>query len=90
MLTTSPTKLRRTVLVGSGKMVVYEDTSPEQIRVFDRGVDMKDPQSFGEYQLSYRSGDVLTPRLVAAEPLRVEMEDFVSAIQGTGAGGEHR
>ena len=77
----APTKLRRTVLVGSGKMVVYEDTSPEQIRVFDRGVEMKDPQSFGEYQLSYRSGDVLTPRLVAAEPLRVEMEDFVSAIR---------
>ena len=77
----APTKLRRTVLVGSGKMVVYEDTSPEQIRVFDRGVEMKDPQSFGEYQLSYRSGDVLTPRLVAAEPLRVEMEDFVSSIQ---------
>jgi predicted dehydrogenase len=76
----APTKLRRTVLVGSGRMVVYEDTSPEQVRVFDRGVDVIDPQSFGEYQLSYRSGDVLTPRLDAEEPLRVELEDFVSAV----------
>ncbi len=50
----APTKLRRTVLVGSGKMVVYEDSSPEQVRVFDRGVEMIEPQSFGEYQLSYR------------------------------------
>ena len=77
----APTKLRRTVLVGSGKMVVYEDSSSEQVRVFDRGVDMLEPQSFGEYQLSYRSGDVLTPRLDADEPLRVELADFVGAIR---------
>ncbi len=77
----APTKLRRTVLVGSGKMVVYEDSSSEQVRVFDRGVEMLEPQSFGEYQLSYRSGDVLTPRLDAEEPLRVELSDFVDAIR---------
>ena len=76
----APTKLRRTVLVGSGKMVVYEDTSPEQVRVFDRGVEMIEPQSFGEYQLSYRSGDVLSPRLDADEPLRLEMQDFIDCI----------
>lgn len=76
----APTKLRRTVLVGSGKMVVYEDTAPEQVRVFDRGVDLIEPQSFGEWQLSYRSGDVLSPRLDADEPLRLEMEDFASCI----------
>lgn len=77
----APTKLRRTVLVGSGKMVVYEDTSSEQIRVFDRGVEVIEPQSFGEYQLSYRSGDVLSPRLDADEPLRLEMQDFVECIE---------
>ncbi len=76
----APTKLRRTVLVGSGRMVVYEDTSPEQVRVFDRGVEVMEPQSFGEYQLSYRSGDVLSPRLDADEPLRLEMQDFVDCI----------
>ena len=80
----SPTKLRRTVLVGSEKMVVYEDTSNEQVRVFDRGVDIIEPQSFGEYQLSYRSGDVLTPRLDADEPLRLEVADFAECIR-TGA-----
>jgi predicted dehydrogenase len=77
----APTKLRRTVLVGSGKMVVYDDGSPEQVRVFDRGVEVIEPQSFGEYQLSYRSGDILTPRLDAEEPLRLEIEDFVGAIR---------
>ncbi|HYF28398.1 MAG TPA: Gfo/Idh/MocA family oxidoreductase [Baekduia sp.] len=76
----SPTKLRRTVLVGSRRMVVYDDVSAEQVRVFDRGVDRVEPTTFGEHQLSYRSGDVLTPHLEAAEPLRVELEDFVGAI----------
>ncbi len=77
----APTKLRRTVLVGSEKMVVYEDTGSEQVRIFDRGVDPIDPQTFGEFQLSYRSGDILTPRLDADEPLRLEVEDFVDAIR---------
>jgi predicted dehydrogenase len=77
----APTKLRRTVLVGAKRMVVYEDTSSEQVRVFDRGVDVVDPQTFGEFQLSYRSGDVLTPHLRADEPLRLEVDDFVTAIR---------
>jgi predicted dehydrogenase len=78
----SPTKLRRTVLVGTERMVVYEDTSAEQVRVFDRGVEsLPDHQTFGEFQLSYRSGDVLTPRIPADEPLRVEIQDFVEAIR---------
>ena len=77
----APTKLRRTVLVGSRKMVLYDDTSSEQVRLFDRGIDAVNPQSFGEFQLSYRSGDILTPRLDAAEPLRLELEDFVESAR---------
>ena len=76
----APTKLRRTVLVGRDKMIVYEDTSSEQVRVFDRGVELVEPQNFGEYQLAYRSGDVLTPRLDPDEPLRVEVADFVASV----------
>lgn len=60
--------------------MVYEDTSSEQVRIFDRGAELMEPQTFGEFQLSYRSGDILTPRLDAEEPLRLEVEDFVGAI----------
>jgi len=77
----APTKLRRTVLVGSGKMIVYEDTSAEQVRVYDRGAEVLEPQSFGEHHLSYRSGDILSPRLDADEPLRLELADFVGAVR---------
>jgi predicted dehydrogenase len=78
----APTKLRRTVLVGSEQMIVYEDTSAEQVRVYDRGVEVLEPQSFGEHQLSYRSGDILSPRLAPDEPLRLELQDFVDAMTG--------
>lgn len=77
----APTKLRRVVLVGTEKMVVYEDTSSEQVRVFDRGVEPIEPQTFGEFQLSYRSGEILTPRLDAEEPLALEVADFADAIR---------
>ena len=77
----APSKLRRTVIVGSKKMVVYDDTSAEPVRVFDSGVDYEDPETFGEYQLSYRTGDILSPRLETAEPLLTELTDFVDGVR---------
>ena len=77
----APTKLRRTVLVGSEKMVVYDDTSSEQVRLYDWGAEVTDPQSFGEFQLSYRSGDVVSPRIAPDEPLALELRDFADAIR---------
>jgi predicted dehydrogenase len=77
----SPSKLRRTVLVGSEKMIVYDDTAVEQVRVYDSGADIIEPETFGEYQLSYRSGDIHSPRIDAAEPLHLELEDFAGAIR---------
>jgi predicted dehydrogenase len=77
----SPSKLRRTVLVGSEKMIVYDDTASEQVRVYDAGADIIEPETFGEYQLSYRSGDIHSPRIDASEPLRLELEDFAGAIR---------
>jgi predicted dehydrogenase len=76
----APSKLRRTAIVGSNKMVVYEDGTPEPVRVFDRSVVYKDPKTFGEYQLSYRSGDILSPHVAATEPLVTELAEFVRLI----------
>ena len=77
----APSKLRRTTIVGSNKMVVYEDGTAEPVRVFDRGVVYQDPATFGEYQLSYRSGDILSPRIEATEPLVTELAEFVRLIR---------
>jgi predicted dehydrogenase len=76
----APSKLRRTTVVGSEKMVVYDDTSNEPVRIFDSGVTLKEPESFGEYRLTYRTGDIVSPRVDAAEPLSVELQDFCNAI----------
>jgi predicted dehydrogenase len=85
----SPSKLRRTVVVGSEKMVVYDDCSAEPIRVFDHGVCYQDPQTFGEYQLSYRTGDVVSPKLESHEPLAAELRDFTQAIRSGGLMPQH-
>jgi predicted dehydrogenase len=77
----APSKLRRTTVVGSRKMVVYDDTSSEPVRVFDSGAILPNPETFGEYKLSYRTGDIVSPHLEAAEPLYREIEDFCSAIR---------
>jgi predicted dehydrogenase len=77
----APSKLRRTVLVGSKQMVLYEDGGVEAIKVYDSGVDFKDPETFGEYQLSYRSGDILSPKLSNEEPLLLQLGDFVRAAR---------
>jgi predicted dehydrogenase len=77
----APSKLRRTVVVGSKKMVVYEDGSAEPIKIYDRGVEYKEPATFGEWHLSYRSGDILTPNLPIAEPLASQVGAFVDAMR---------
>jgi predicted dehydrogenase len=77
----SPVKLRRTLVVGSQKMLVYDDTeNVEKVKIYDHGVDFKDPTDYGEFQLSYRTGDVLAPKLNNVEPLWLEAQEFVAAV----------
>ena len=77
----APSKLRRTALVGSERMVVYDDTSPRAGADLRLGRELRDPESFGEYQLSYRTGDIVSPRVEPVEPLLVQMQDFCAAIR---------
>jgi predicted dehydrogenase len=77
----APSKLRRTAVVGSRKMALYDDTSPEPVRIFDSGVSLRDPESFGEYRLSYRTGDIVSPHVSPAEPLSLELRDFCRSIR---------
>ncbi len=55
----------------------------EKVKIYDQGV-VKNPEDFGEFQLTYRSGDVISPHLSTTEPLKLECSDFVaSIIKGT-------
>jgi len=85
-----PCKIRRTTIVGNKKMLVYEDTEPlEKIKIYNKGVAIqknnlprdKYYDTFEEFQLVYRSGDVYSPKLDLIEPLNVMCSHFIGCIQ---------
>ena len=87
-----PLKVRRMTIVGSEKMVVYDDVSADaKVTVYDRGVTKKlidqteaslgRYRTYGEFQLLLRAGDVLIPKLDFVEPLKIECQHFVDCIR---------
>lgn len=78
----APSKLRRTVVVGSRRMVVYDETVPnEKIRLYNSGVKMRNPKSYGEYQLTYRTGEMISPNLESTEPLFTQLQHFLDCVE---------
>jgi predicted dehydrogenase len=79
----APVKVRRTLLGGSTKMVVYDDIEPsEKIKVYDKGINVKDdPESLYKMLIQYRTGDMWAPQLDSTEALRSEALHFISAIE---------
>jgi len=78
-----PCKIRKLTVVGSKKMVVYDDLEPdEKIKIYDKGVD-KPPYSdtFEQFRLSYRYGEVTSPRVPTDEPLHLECAHFIECIR---------
>lgn len=81
-----PRKVREMTVVGSKKMVVFDDVSPQaKIREYDSSITTSaaPPESFADWQVDIRHGDVSIPRLPWAEPLRTEVEHFLACIRGT-------
>lgn len=86
-----PQKVRKMIVVGSKKMVVYDDVAEDKIAIYDKGIDRKavlgenmDFDRPGPVQFAYRSGDVLLPYVNFREPLRLVAEHFVECMR-TGA-----
>ena len=82
----SPVKIRRTLLGGSRKMVLYDDVEPsEKIKVYDKGVTVSDnPDNIYRKLIEYRMGDMSAPHLDTREALSVEVAEFVRCVE-TGA-----
>ena len=83
-----PQKVRKMIVVGSRKMVVYDDVAENKIAIYDKGIDRK--AILGENmdfdhprpaQFNYRSGDILYPEVRFVEPLRVEAEHFRDCVR---------
>ena len=78
-----PNKVREVVAVGSRRRVVFDDlNNVERVRVFERGVSAGEAisDSFGEFKLLVRDGDIISPKVEPSEPLKNQCADFVSAI----------
>jgi predicted dehydrogenase len=78
-----PDKIRKITIVGSKKMLVYDDVNPnEKIKIYDKGIEAPPYyDTFAEFHFSYRYGDIYTPRLNEYEPLRLECEHFLECIK---------
>ncbi|MGH7941983.1 MAG: Gfo/Idh/MocA family protein [Limisphaerales bacterium] len=83
-----PQKVRKMIVVGSKKMVVYDDVADDKIAIYDKGIDRR--AVLGENmdfdhprppQFNYRSGDILLPQVKFIEPLRMEAEHFIDCVR---------
>ena len=80
-----PNKVREVVAVGSRRRVVFNDLNDvERVRVFERGVSVGDAvaDSYGEFKLLVRDGDIISPKIEPGEPLKTQCQDFLDAIVG--------
>ncbi len=77
-----PSKTREMTVVGSHKMIVYDDVSAEgKVRVYDKGAFRKGDVTYGDFQYKLHSGDILIPRLDLREPLHEECAHFVDCVR---------
>ncbi|MEO0597278.1 MAG: Gfo/Idh/MocA family oxidoreductase, partial [Chloroflexota bacterium] len=77
----APVKIRRTLIGGSKQMVVYNALEPsEQIKIYDKGIDVKTTEEIYNTLISYRTGDMYAPKLDATEALQREVSHFVACI----------
>ncbi len=79
-----PNKVREVVVVGSRKRIVFDDlNNVERIRIFEKGVSLlpMDADSFGEFRLQVRDGDIISPKVETSEPLKNQCQHFLDCIE---------
>lgn len=79
----APVKVREVTIVGSKKMVVYNDVDViDRVRIYDKGVETPEyANTYAEWQCGYRQGDVVIPNIHYVEPLRQECQHFLDCIR---------
>ncbi|MEO1288819.1 MAG: Gfo/Idh/MocA family oxidoreductase [Chloroflexota bacterium] len=79
----SPRKVRQITVVGTEKMIVFDDVEPvEKIKIYDKNVKSVAPytETLQEFHWSYQHGDVRIPRINFKEPLRLETQEFIDSV----------
>ncbi|MBS3913191.1 MAG: Gfo/Idh/MocA family oxidoreductase [Bacteroidetes bacterium] len=88
----SPVKIRKTLIGGSKKMVIYDDVEPtEKIKIYDSGFSVSTPEEMHQWLIDYRFGDIYIPKLEQTEALLGVAKDFTKAImEGTRPVSDHQ
>lgn len=77
-----PNKTREVTVVGDEKMAAFNDTDPDRIlQIFDKSVDVQEPQGLGEFHFNIREGSVNLPHVDLVEPLKVQVEHFLDCVR---------
>lgn len=77
-----PVKVRKLVVVGERKMVIFDDMeSEEKIKIYNKGIDLSSDPNFANLQLVVRHGDTLIPKLELDEPLKEALKKFIESIK---------
>lgn len=78
----APVKIRRTIIGGSSKMVVYDDLEgSEKLKLYDKGIQVsEDSEKQYQMRINYRAGDMWAPQLDNAEALKLEVSEFLDSI----------
>ena len=78
----SPVKVRKILIGGSKKMIVYDDMKlSEKIKIYDAGIHTENPEQIYNLLISYRTGDVLSPNILKTEALKIEISEFIKQIK---------
>lgn len=78
----SPVKIRKVLIAGQKKMVVFDDMeNSEKVKLYDKGIEVKTKEDIYQKLVNYRSGDSYSPMLDNTEALREAVKDFFNAIK---------
>lgn len=77
----SPVKIRRILIAGSKKMIVYDDMElSEKVKIYDKGIMKSSLEDIHQLLVDYRSGSMLAPNISTTEALKTEIDDFIISI----------
>ena len=78
----SPVKVRKILIGGTKKMIVFDDMEPsEKIKIYDKGIDTEKPEEIYKLLVKYRSGDMRAPNISQTEALSIEINHYIDQIK---------
>ncbi|WP_027216542.1 Gfo/Idh/MocA family protein [Butyrivibrio fibrisolvens] len=76
----SPVKIRRSIIAGTKKMVIFDDVASDKLTIYDSGIDVMRGKVYGEYEFKTRIGDIYIPRLEFEDALKNSLEAFADSV----------